>query len=85
MTRYEAAKPKGDELAPYREALVGGDADNGRRIFFYKQETSCLRCHKVNGEGGEVGPEMKGIGTRQKREYLLESIVDPNKADRQGL
>ena len=84
LTRYEAAKPKGDELAPYREALVGGDADNGRRIFFYKQETSCLRCHKVNGEGGEVGPEMKGIGTRQKRDYLLESIVDPNKQIAKG-
>ncbi len=84
LSRYEAAKPKGDELAPYREALVGGDADNGRRIFFYKQETSCLRCHKVNGEGGEVGPEMKGIGTRQKREYLLESIVDPNKQIAKG-
>jgi len=84
LTRYEAARPKGDVLAPYREALVGGDADSGRRIFFYKQEVSCLRCHKVNGEGGEVGPEMKGIGTRQKRDYLLESIVDPNKQIAKG-
>jgi quinoprotein glucose dehydrogenase len=84
LTRYEAARPKGDALAPYREALVGGDADNGRRLFFYKQELSCLRCHKVNGEGGEVGPEMKGIGTRQKRDYLLESIVDPNKQIAKG-
>jgi quinoprotein glucose dehydrogenase len=84
LTRYEAAKPKGDELAPYREALVGGNADNGRRIFFYKQETSCLRCHKVSDEGGEVGPVMKGIGTRQKRDYLLESIVDPNKQIAKG-
>jgi quinoprotein glucose dehydrogenase len=63
---------------------VSGDADNGRRIFFYKQETACLRCHKVNGEGGEVGPEMKGIGTRQKRDYLLESIVDPHKQIAKG-
>ena len=62
---YEAARPKGDELAPYREALFGGDAENGRHIFFYKSEVSCLRCHKVNGEGGEVGPEMKGIGSRK--------------------
>jgi quinoprotein glucose dehydrogenase len=84
LARYEAARPKGDELAPYREALAGGDAENGRRIFFYKQETSCLRCHKVNGEGGEVGPEMKGIGTRQKRDYILESIVDPNKQIAKG-
>jgi len=26
-----------------------------------------------------VGPELAGIGAKQKREYLLESIVDPNK------
>jgi len=84
LARYEAARPKNDELAPYREALAGGDAENGRRIFFYKQETSCLRCHKVNGEGGEVGPEMKGIGTKQDRDYILESIVDPNKQIAKG-
>ena len=27
---------------------------------------------------------MKGIGSRQKREYLLESIVDPNKQIAKG-
>ncbi len=63
---------------------MGGDAENGRRIFFYKQETSCLRCHKVNGVGGEVGPEMKGLGARQNRDYILESIVDPNKQIAKG-
>ena len=62
----------------------GGDAENGRRIFFYKNETTCLRCHKVNGEGGEVGPELKGIGAKQNRDYILESIVDPNKQIAKG-
>src|SRR5262249_48943803 len=63
LEEYEAARPKNDPLAKYREALAGGDAEAGRRIFFHKTEVACLRCHKVKGEGGEVGPELAGIGT----------------------
>jgi quinoprotein glucose dehydrogenase len=84
LARYESARPKGDKLAPYREALAGGDAENGRRVFLYKTEVACLRCHKVNGEGGEVGPDLAGIGSRQKRESLLEAIVDPNREIAKG-
>ena len=58
-------------------------------IFTTKAELECVRCHKVNGPngelaGGEVGPELSGIGARQTRTYLLESIVDPNKQIAQG-
>src|SRR5205085_1839534 len=55
LAKYEAARPKNDHLANYREALVGGDPEAGRRVFYQKTETSCLRCHKIKGEGGEVG------------------------------
>ena len=71
-------------MSVYREAIVGGDADAGRKVFFEKSEVSCLRCHKVNGVGGEVGPDLTGIGGKQKRGYLLESIVDPNKQIAKG-
>ena len=74
----EEKRPQGDPLATYRESLVGGDATRGRKILFEKAEVSCLRCHKVKGEGGEVGPDLTGVGTRQDRQYLLESIVAPN-------
>ncbi|HEX8310002.1 MAG TPA: c-type cytochrome, partial [Chthoniobacteraceae bacterium] len=37
----------------------------------------CLRCHKVQGAGGEAGPDLTGIGARKDRRYLLESIVVP--------
>ena len=58
-------------------------------IFTTKAELECVRCHKVknpSGEtvGGEVGPELSGIGGRQSRAYLLESIFDPNKQIAQG-
>ncbi len=84
LARYEAARPKGDPLAAWREVLVGGDAEAGRRIFFDKSEASCLRCHKVSGTGGDVGPDLAGIGGKQTREYLLEALVDPNRQVAKG-
>src|SRR6185436_13575830 len=65
-------------LAIYREALVGGDPAEGRKIFHERAGVECLRCHAIKGRGGIVGPELSTIGSRQKREYLLESIVLPN-------
>lgn len=89
LEHYEASKPKSDPLAPYRETLAGGSARRGRRIFLTKAEVSCLRCHKVSGpdgkpSGGDVGPELTGIGSRQNREYILESLVAPNQKIAQG-
>ena len=78
LERYQASKPNTDKLAPYRESLFGGNAAEGKKIFFEKVEASCLRCHKIGDEGGEAGPNLTGIGSRKPREYFLESIVDPN-------
>src|SRR5262249_41942809 len=69
LAKFEAARPKNDPLAKYRETLVGGDAERGRTIFYSKAEVQCLRCHKIKDEGGEVGPDLTGIGSRQKRDY----------------
>lgn len=38
-----------------------------------------MRCHKAAGEGGEVGPDLTKLGAGKSREYILESIVYPNK------
>ncbi len=85
LARYESVRPKSDPLGKWRDSLEGGDAVSGKRIFLYKSEVSCLRCHKAAGEGvGEVGPDLTGIGGKQKRDYLLESIVDPNKQIAKG-
>ncbi|HEY2952316.1 MAG TPA: HEAT repeat domain-containing protein [Verrucomicrobiae bacterium] len=78
LARFEGARPKNDPLAKFRETLFGGNADEGKKIFIENQAVACFRCHKVNGEGGEVGPELTGIALKKDREYLLESIVTPN-------
>jgi quinoprotein glucose dehydrogenase len=84
VAKYEAARPKTDPVAAFAETLAGGDPEAGRRVFFEKAEVSCLRCHKVNGTGGEVGPDLTGLAKRAKRDYILESIVDPNKQIAKG-
>ncbi|MBY0524362.1 MAG: HEAT repeat domain-containing protein [Gemmataceae bacterium] len=84
LAKFESARPKNDHLGKYRETMMGGDAEAGRRIFLFKAEVSCVRCHKLNGNGGEVGPELTGIAGKQTREYLLESLVDPNKQIAKG-
>ena len=87
LARFQSAlatQTTSDPLAPHRPSLLGGNAAEGRRIFMEKAEASCIRCHKVQNEGAEVGPNLTGVGTRQAREYLLESIVEPNAKIAQG-
>jgi quinoprotein glucose dehydrogenase len=76
--RLRALRPAGDPLAPWWETLEGGDAEAGRKIFFENHNAGCLRCHKIKGAGGEVGPPLDGIGGKQPRRYLLESLMLPN-------
>ncbi len=78
VAKFNATRKKEDTIGGFREALYGGNAENGKKIFLEKPEASCARCHKVGTEGGEVGPELTEVGSKQNREYLLESIVAPN-------
>ena len=79
LAQYEASLPKGDEIAPWRVSLTGGNLERGRKIFREKVETQCLRCHKSEIGDSLVGPELTRIGKTKDRLYLLESIVQPNK------
>jgi quinoprotein glucose dehydrogenase len=70
---YESTHDPNDAL------LDGGDAREGKRIFYEHAGVACLRCHKVGKDGGEVGPSLTGLGSRKTRPYILESILFPNK------
>ena len=65
-------------LEPYSETLEGGNEENGKKVFYENVALSCVRCHVINGQGGEVGPVLDGIGAKVDRRYLLESIVNPS-------
>ena len=67
-----------DPLAKWMPSLSGGDADQGAKLFFGDTKLSCVRCHKVDRAGGEVGPNLTTIGKQKDRRYLLEAICLPN-------
>ena len=77
MERFNKGRAN-DPLAQRSECLAGGDASLGKKIFFERQDVQCIRCHKLAGTGGEVGPDLTGVGARLTRAELLESIVLPN-------
>ncbi len=77
LKKFDDARPK-ELIGPYLEALHGGNADAGKKVFMEKVEASCVRCHKIGNDGAEVGPVLTGIGQRATREQILESIVAPN-------
>ncbi|NUM77687.1 c-type cytochrome [candidate division KSB1 bacterium] len=46
----------------------------GKQIF---QEYACYGCHKIAGEGGEVGPDLNGVGSRLQPPYLAAFLRNP--------
>lgn len=55
------------------ELLAQGDAAKGKTLF----AAACAACHKLYGEGGQLGPDLTG-SDRHKLTYLLENILDPS-------
>jgi putative heme-binding domain-containing protein len=61
------------------EVLKSGDPSRGEALF-RRSDLACLKCHAIGGAGGQVGPDLTSIGTSAPVDYLIESILLPNKA-----
>ena len=55
-----------------------GNADRGRRVFF-DAKSQCSKCHRIEGEGERIGPELSSIGRRFSRVHIIESILEPSR------
>jgi putative membrane-bound dehydrogenase-like protein len=65
-------------LPPISE-LVGKKGDPRKGAAVFRRETlACIKCHQVNGEGVDFGPNLSEIGTKLGKEALYESILDPS-------
>jgi putative heme-binding domain-containing protein len=47
-----------------------GNAENGQRIF----RANCASCHKVNGVGGRLGPDLSRVGVARNRDVMVRQI-----------
>ena len=66
----------GDPGRIHALSLQGGNPSSGELVF--RNQGACLQCHKVDGQGGEQGPELSLVGDRMEASKLLESLVNPN-------
>ncbi len=79
-----AAKPRPhvkdwtmEHLVPLlAKELKNRDYDNGRKMF---GAASCFACHRFDGQGGAIGPDLTVLAGRFSARDILESIVLPSK------
>ncbi len=64
-----------DNARPREEPRLAGDAVRGEALFQGKGE--CIDCHRIDGSGGRIGPDLSWIGRSRRTSDLLESILDP--------
>jgi len=70
-------------LDQWLEALggLGGapDPQAGRRIFFHVAGAACSQCHRHEGRGNVVGPDLSLIAKQGTPREILQSILEPNR------
>ncbi|HZW32058.1 MAG TPA: PVC-type heme-binding CxxCH protein [Isosphaeraceae bacterium] len=71
----------GHSLPPIGELIRReGDPQRGRAVFFRAGTNSCGGCHRVQGRGQWVGPDLSTIGVKSGRDELIRSILNPSAA-----
>jgi len=65
-----------DDLASSVEGLSGGRSfANGKQIF---EVASCVSCHRLNGVGEQVGPDLAQLDAKMTRSEILRSLLEPS-------
>ncbi len=71
-------RPAHKDIDAWLKRLEGkADPDAGARIFFHPKLAGCYKCHRIDGRGADVGPDLSSIG-RVERRSILESILQPS-------
>jgi quinoprotein glucose dehydrogenase len=67
-----------------KDVLNKGDAKRGKAIYLNTAIVACATCHKLEGVGGQVGPDLTRMWDTMTTEKLLESMVTPSKEIKEG-
>jgi len=55
---------------------LNGDMSRGKAVF----TSHCATCHKINGDGNSIGPDLTTIGKKFDKNALLDAIINPSAA-----
>ncbi len=64
-----------DNARPREEPRLAGDAGRGKALFEGKGE--CMDCHRIDGVGSRVGPDLSRIGRMRRAGDLMASLLEP--------
>lgn len=72
-----------DRQAVLTRAKSSGSFTNGEKLF-HRADLLCATCHRVNGKGGYLGPDLSTVGTYMTPESMLDSLINPSADIKQG-
>ncbi|HET6575589.1 MAG TPA: PVC-type heme-binding CxxCH protein [Fimbriiglobus sp.] len=68
-----------------RELVVAkGDPKKGKELYLNTKLLACATCHRMEGVGGSVGPDLSRLWDTHTTEKVLEAIVAPSKEIKEG-
>src|SRR5947207_3272517 len=62
--------------APAMENVTPGDAKAGADLFWGK--AGCGGCHRIQGRGGNIGPDLSNVGATRALPQIRDAILDPD-------
>lgn len=63
-------------LAVLQNNATSANFEQGKAMFI---ATQCQSCHRLGGEGSDIGPDLTQLGTRFSTRDILVSIIEPSK------
>ena len=61
-----------------------GDPRRGRELYLNGKTLACINCHKLEGVGGSVGPDLTRVWETISLEKVMESMIEPSKEIKEG-
>ncbi len=80
-----AAPKAAEEAAPSPGAPAKGSSQAMSQGVALFKSAGCIGCHKVNGPGGNVGPDLSEEGGKRTVEWLAQQIKDPKSHNSQSI
>ncbi len=89
MPDYRLKQAEAEKLAAFLSQETGEDSLVPNEVEWTKRDTTlirkgerlyseynCASCHKINGDGGEIGPVLDNVGNRLKPDWMYTFIGD---------
>ncbi len=48
------------------------------KLVFESLQSQCQTCHKIDGWGGSIGPDLSNVGSSKTRLQLINSVLEPS-------